>query len=331
LPQNEVKRLFDEKFSQLPKPKNKYQVVVPEFSRSLKEKDEADENLEDELEDDSSDVFLAKQHKLMLEEQEKLKRRSGAIKRNLPRPFAINKGILKEHNPTEHVSLLDQAHDLIQAEMIKLMTHDAINHPIAHKRFKPPTSADVDPHFDIVSSDELSMAREEISRELVVLKEESGGEVEIEAYRAAWESNCDKYIFVPSRRSSESTETLAQDQLLEGLQFQFQKLKDDVEAEFQNTKKLDGKLNVLLKGYERRSKGLFGEIKELQQQIVQNEIETQCFEELRRLERDGIESRMNSINKYLEMVKTRETSLQARYAKLLESKERETLLLQGSV
>lgn len=138
-------------FARLPKPKNDFELVIP------------DDNMEDEVEEPELSVEDAEERdrKLRLireaEEQEAQNRKSQVLQRQLPRPRNPKaESLLEEARTTP-----DVARKLVLKEMAQFVLHDASRYPVSGTApSKPPVN------FVEYSTAEMSAARTEISKYL---------------------------------------------------------------------------------------------------------------------------------------------------------------------
>lgn len=146
-----VRQKLRMRFASLPKPKNDFELVIP------------DEDIEEEVEEPELSVEDAEERdrKLRLareaEEQEAQNRRSQVLQRQLPRPQDLDVEYLFEEARITH----DTARKLVLEEMAQLLLHDASRYPIPGTTPpKPP------PNFFVFSTAEMAAAREEVAKSL---------------------------------------------------------------------------------------------------------------------------------------------------------------------
>ncbi|CAB4435626.1 unnamed protein product, partial [Rhizophagus irregularis] len=147
--------------SNLPAPKNDFEIVLPEI--------EMQEDKEDDMkgiEEDASERDKKIKAQLEEEEQARLLRRSQAIQRDLPRPIQINaKSFLEAYLSEDSPSELFEIERLINTEMIQLLNHDAIMYPVHGSKI---VGKDVDESFEEFSDDLMDKARQAIEEELAI-------------------------------------------------------------------------------------------------------------------------------------------------------------------
>jgi pre-mRNA-splicing factor CDC5/CEF1 len=93
LKQREVKQQLRHNLSRLPKPKNDYEIVLPDSADQTNEGDQMDTlNVNDE---DQADIDQRKREYRRRKQEEHFKRQTQVVQRNLPRPNDINLTILR--------------------------------------------------------------------------------------------------------------------------------------------------------------------------------------------------------------------------------------------
>jgi pre-mRNA-splicing factor CDC5/CEF1 len=151
-------------FASLPKPKNDFELVLPD---DISEEEESGEELSaEDAEERDRRVRQAKE----AEEKAAQERRSQVLQRNLPRP---------KHVDFDHLlafaNVSNPIQRMISEEMARLVIHDASRYPLPD--ISPPASID----FTEFSADEMAFARDEIKKEvhsaIVGFDEETWGDV----------------------------------------------------------------------------------------------------------------------------------------------------------
>jgi len=156
-------------FANLPKPKNDFELVLPDES-------EDEEMVEEQLTfEDSEDRDKALRLAQESEQLAALNRRSQVLQKNLPRPKRLNVDSLLSDAKT----MSDPVQRLVVEEMVRLMLFDAARYPL------PDTDAPAAPSdFVEYSAEDLAKARAEIARESEPIAYES----------EVWESDNDVYL-----------------------------------------------------------------------------------------------------------------------------------------
>ena len=139
-------------FANLPKPKNDFELVLPD-------EDEDEEMMEDE--DLSAEDAEERDRKLKLAREAELlaalNRRSQVLQRNLPRPKHVNAETLY----AEAQNTADRIQQYVAEEMARLILFDASRYPIPDAT--PPTAPT---DFIEFSAEEMASARAEIAKEI---------------------------------------------------------------------------------------------------------------------------------------------------------------------
>ena len=139
-------------FASLPKPKNDFELVLPD--------EEEDENMT-EVEPEVVEDREEQDRKLRLardaEELAAMNRRSQVVMRNLPRPKRLDPQILLAHINTA----IDPIQKIVAQEMASLILHDASRYPLPDTY---PINASTD--FIEYSADDMATAYAEIAKEV---------------------------------------------------------------------------------------------------------------------------------------------------------------------
>jgi pre-mRNA-splicing factor CDC5/CEF1 len=139
----------------LPKPKNDFQIVLPENEQNdVKPKDTR------EIVSDQSDLDLERDQVLQQERKRIEHQRSQTVSRGLPRPLVVpTVGDLLIGSQYSPGSSGYQAERLISKEMVELLKHDAFSYPVAG------ASAVEDCKYDVPSITRLQAASKLIEEE----------------------------------------------------------------------------------------------------------------------------------------------------------------------
>ena len=136
-------------FASLPKPKNDFELVLPD---TAEDEDVMDVELSiEDAEERDRQLTLARE----AEHQAALNRRSQVLQKELPRPHNINVKLLLDEANEDSISRL------IAEEMAHLIQYDAARYPLPDS---VPSTAPVG--FAQISPEEMAVARAEITNEL---------------------------------------------------------------------------------------------------------------------------------------------------------------------
>lgn len=132
--QADLRRNLRSGLSNLPQPKNDYQVVIqPEPEDS--------EEPEEKIEEDMSDRIARERAEEEARQQALLKKRSKVLQRELPRPPAASVELIKsslmraDEDKSSFVppTLIEQADEMIRKELLSLLDHDNAKYPLEEK------------------------------------------------------------------------------------------------------------------------------------------------------------------------------------------------------
>ena len=124
LRQSSAKRALKTGFMNLPKPENNFELLVPE--------DEEDELPDRPLaEEDAAERDARRKRQREEEERKALARRSQVVQRNLPRPASVDMArLMAALTVDDDGSDAGAAAQLVHMEIVDLVHHDTIVHPI---------------------------------------------------------------------------------------------------------------------------------------------------------------------------------------------------------
>jgi pre-mRNA-splicing factor CDC5/CEF1 len=253
----------------LPAPKNEYQIMVPDLPE--------EEPVEgDDMEADMSDV-LARQHAEEAAKQAALlRKRSKVLQRVLPRPppaaiemmrASLAYGEDGKAAPAP-VTLIDHADLLVRAELVALLEYDAAKYPMleeesskAKKKGAGKNAANGNPQVPVpVLEDfdeaDLNDAGLLIEEELGYIRSAMGHEdATLDDYAEARDACVDDLMYLPTRDSFGLASVASTSDRLAALQYQFENVKKQMEAETRKAVRLEQKIKVLTQGYQVRTSG----------------------------------------------------------------------------
>ncbi|KAJ3281679.1 Pre-mRNA-splicing factor cef1 [Borealophlyctis nickersoniae] len=322
--QNLIRQQLADHFSRLPKPKNDFEIVLPDS----KENDEdAPQQEGPKGDEDMADVEARNRAALEREEKARLARRSQAVQRGLPRPVAIRSSTIIQSEP-------DTIERMIEEEMNRLLQYDAVHHPGPGQ----PAAANRQVALDPLTDEELDSARGLVEQELAKLKVEIDGLVgeDNEEFIKMHERVADQYMFVPdsfAKGDSGPAKTPAHfadcsKMSAQDLHAAYRAILDSnreiIKRDAARAKKLETKLAVTLGGYQKRSADLKRQLNERWKELVEAELEADSFTHLKSLEDMGAPVRYERLKKEVDALARRESELQERYAEQM--KERAELM-----
>uniref|UniRef100_A0A915L6Y1 Pre-mRNA splicing factor component Cdc5p/Cef1 C-terminal domain-containing protein n=1 Tax=Romanomermis culicivorax TaxID=13658 RepID=A0A915L6Y1_ROMCU len=323
--------------SKLPKPKNDFEIVVPDEEPS--EVADQSTNADDHhWPEDASDIEAKKLQMLRKEMEDEWRKQTQSVQRDLPRPGSINDNILRP----QYSSDLHEAEEMIKREMLILLHHDAIYNPInqvqkSNKKDKKENSAIADEkrHLQYLSSnkyediDELSLeqAREILNAETERVKSAFGhGEIKPHVFTKVWEECYSQVLFMPSQKKyvRQSSAVTKKDRI-ESLEFKLNTNKAHMMKEAKKAAKREKNLKILLHGYQSRAQTLTKLIQERYDQLEVAHVERSTFSFLRDQETFAIPKRVQALEDDVKRQEKRENDLQKHYydLKLLEEELKE--------
>ncbi|KAF8758695.1 pre-mRNA splicing factor component [Rhizoctonia solani] len=280
-------------------PSNDFEVVLPEDEEEAEDEDEQTMTVEDMAERN------ARMRKLQEEEERKaLERRSSVVKKDLPRPVHIDherlsRALRETPRPRDALS---EAHKLIDNELVDLIQHDTIAHPLPGTPYPGGTPS----MYDIPEDDDVAAAALAVHIELSATLGIVGATPE-----EAW---VDSSSLSPEDRVAGIAALIMQD-------------RDSMSKEAAKAAKVEKKLNVTLGGYNARSGILAKRVKDAWAELQKATIELESFSKLHVIEQAAAPRRVEALKEEVERLERQERELQARFQDLSIAKEE----VQGSI
>jgi len=224
--------------------------------------------------------------------------------------------------------LFDEANELIKAEMVKMLTHDAIVFPT--KSVKPPLGVTLDSlHYETFDEDALKAARNLLKKELAeVTKAQT---VDQNDFNSQWEQNVEDIIYLPHlKKFSLLSVTKNETDKIRALQFQYDEISLETTREQKAIEANEKKIDVLHKGYRTVSERKEKEVNELREKLEQIYVDSSSFKMLKDLETAAIPKRLETLTSEIDNLRNKESDLQQRYAELMQQKISLVQQAQGS-
>eukprot|EP01125_Pyxidicula_operculata_P011502 TRINITY_DN3766_c0_g1_i1.p1 TRINITY_DN3766_c0_g1~~TRINITY_DN3766_c0_g1_i1.p1 ORF type:complete len:845 (-),score=300.09 TRINITY_DN3766_c0_g1_i1:100-2634(-) len=272
---------------------------------------------------DAEDMEHEAKRKAAAKHEAKLKLRSNVLKRVLPRPEKVNVAFAKPMSEIESMigkeSDVEVASELIKAEIVNMITNDAINFPT--KTIRPPKEVEIGKFmFDIFNEDEMNKAKKLISEEVEELTKQLG-DYSFDEYNETWSKGYNDLIFVPHvKKYNLKSLTKIENDLIRATQHQFETIQKDIVKANKKVKTLEKQNITYLTGYEKVATSKEKAIVELYQKIAEARVEQECFRSLRENELKAIPARIEFMKQEVDRVKSQETELQRRFANLVAKK-----------
>ncbi|KAL5982968.1 Cell cycle serine/threonine-protein kinase cdc5/MSD2 [Asimina triloba] len=135
--QAELRRNLLSGLTNLPQPKNEYQIVIQPIP-------EENEEVEYKIEEDMSDRFAREKAEEEARQQALLRKRSKVLQRELPRPPAASLDLIRQslmkgdEDRSSFVppTLIEQADEMIRKELVSIIEHDNAKYPLDEKSDK---------------------------------------------------------------------------------------------------------------------------------------------------------------------------------------------------
>jgi pre-mRNA-splicing factor CDC5/CEF1 len=307
-------------FKSLPKPENNFELLVPE--------DEEEElvnghtlSVEDAAERD------ARLKKLQEEEERKaLARRSQVVRLDLPRPANVDMDrLLRElEDGGEGASEDAEVRKLVHSELVQILHHDSITHPIpgtsrpgvTRSHYKMPADEDVatanlEIHRELATSLGFPNANEEQVREgLVALAKLEDADDSL-----SW-ANVRQQLAFDGSQTWEEPSKLSFEQRIAGYKARLDDSRESMSKDANKASKMEKKLGVTLGGYQARSKALAKRITDAFEELQKAKVDYDSFSRLRINESAAGPRRVMALKEEVERLERREKMLQDRYAEL---------------
>eukprot|EP00246_Nothoceros_aenigmaticus_P010085 TRINITY_DN26402_c0_g1_i1.p1 TRINITY_DN26402_c0_g1~~TRINITY_DN26402_c0_g1_i1.p1 ORF type:complete len:831 (+),score=203.43 TRINITY_DN26402_c0_g1_i1:107-2599(+) len=331
LRQAELRRNLRAGLSDLPAPKNEYQIVVPELPQEEPE-------VVVDTDEDMSDVLARSRAEEASKEAALLRRRSKVLQRSLPRPppSAIDMlkiTLLHGEGAPPPVTFMEQADELIRKELLLLLEFDAAKYPLEDITVKDKktkgSKADANgkvanPVPEVEDFEEVSLteAAELIDEEVGILKMAMGHEdAAVDDYVEAQDACVDDMVYFPNRNGYGLSSVASTSDRLAALQYEFENVKRNMEGETRKAVRLEQKLKVLTQGYQGRADNLWRQIESTFKEADTLNTELECFRALHRQEQLAAPQRIESMQAGVNEHKELERKLQLRYENLVVERE----------
>ncbi|KXZ44260.1 hypothetical protein GPECTOR_70g491 [Gonium pectorale] len=320
-----------ERLAGLPAPQNEYAFEPVEVPQ-----DEPEEAMEEDLADVRVRKAREEEERRRLEELKKSK----ALQRQLPRPLTVDNLPAPRPAPAgpsaDPAALRERAEELVAAEMVTLLMHDAIKYPVKDARSETKKKGDKGsskqagpaPSLDELPLEELKAAEELVKQEVTFLRHAwDHAKLSQDDYIDVWMAVHRDLIYLPARQRYERAASATNVDRIESIKSEFEHVRTSMEREAKKAAKLEGKLGLLLGGLQKRHGELEGRTAELWAQVRDAAQELMCFKALHERELRAAPERLEALGELLSAAQRRESELQDRYKTLLRRKEELTRAL----
>lgn len=330
---NDVKRQLRAGFSSLPQPKNEYELVLPEEQEEAEAAGESAEVAEAMRIEDRSEREARLKELRDKEEKLELERRSQAVKRGLPRPAEVDAAALfaqldleAGEGEVKEDKWRREAERAVTAEMIRLLEHDSIAHPVAGSK----RAGGGKTTLPRIADEELAAARKTVHDEIAQAVGMPGASektlrrtvaLSVEDFEKHWRPSYDRLAFDARSNRYVEKETLSDADRIAGFRALIESNRDKMASESAKAAKVEKRLGQTLGGYVARSKTLAGKLTENYDELARTRIEIESFARLATNEDGAIVRRTESLRDEVERLERKERDSQARFKEMLDLKE----------
>ncbi|KAJ3409406.1 CDC5 cell division cycle 5-like protein [Chytridiales sp. JEL 0842] len=345
--QSAVRNQLSSLFQSLPKPKNDFEIVLPDTTPVADDDNENNDGVyaapKGGVVEDMEDVYAREKAKQMKAEEERLAMRSTSVKRDLPRPLAVFPGAFA----VEEEEGLSTSEKLIREEMKNMVLNDLQKHPQprqpAGARMVPPN-----PEWRQTSltTEDIRGAEELVASELEKMLGGSAGDARPneEEFANLHETVIAKYLFILPTTSStngtvaatgaaslvpgrfETVNTATTEDKILASQKELEQARERMKRDHARIQKMEKKLSVTLGGYLSRSTKLKRDLAEAFKELEDAEIQLRSFEKLKVVEDVVVGERVESLRAEVKKLEEREKFGQEKYQRLMSAREMHILV-----
>ncbi|KAL5770565.1 hypothetical protein ACOSP7_014719 [Xanthoceras sorbifolium] len=332
LRQADLRRNLRSGLSNLPQPKNEYQIVFQPPS-------EENEEPEEKIEEDMSDRLARAKAEEEARQQALLRKRSKVLQRELPRPPVASLELIRnsllraDGDKSSFVppTSIEQADEMIRKELLTLLEHDNAKYPTEEKVEKKKKGGKRSangpavhvPMIEDFEDDELKEANDLIKDEAQYLRVAMGHENEsIDEFVEAHNTCLNDLMYFPTRNAYGLASVAGNLEKLAALQNEFEIVKKKMDDDKEKALHLEKKVKLLTQGYEKRAENLRIQIQSTVKQMETAGTELECFQALQKQEQLAASNRINGLWEEVQKQKELERKLQNRYGDLSAKLER---------
>ncbi|CAO3607013.1 unnamed protein product [Mucor hiemalis] len=319
--QMQKKRSLLQGLSSLPKPRNEWEIKLPDM-----EDESEKEKISTDMMEDMSDYEREIKEAAENEAKERAARRSLAVQLGLPRPATVPKLTIEED--------ASDIEKMIHEELTRLLKHDSIKYPVAGGKVAPGAtklSADIVDLEDEFESKILEDARKELDAEIAnELGLSNKDDIKNEVWKhfssnpdfeQKWSQEHEDLLFSAKfNRFMTLSEMDDEKDIIQGLDKTVEANRQAMIRDATRAGKLESKLDVRLGGYMNRSKTLSQQISDAFEEFEASQIEYQSFVNLQLAEKSAIPRRIEALEYEVDKLARRERELQDKYKDLNDEK-----------
>lgn len=324
LRQRNTKSALEQAFAALPKPKNDFELVVPED-----DDEEASMQVDAPLSaEDAADRDARIAARKAEEKKKMLARRTQAVKRDLPRPVEFDpSSLLHDLQSAEEGTPEQELERLVAMEMVRLLEHDAIAHPLPGGKVPGGRKSTLEQIDDA----DLDKARQTVNIELAtalgfpgakeeIVKRTLIGQVDLAVYDTAWKPTVDSLAYDASTNSYVDKSTLNKKEAAKGQAALLDMFKTRMTADAAKAAKQEKKLSTVLGGYQARFKTLSSKLASVYEQLDESLLALDNFRILAHSEEAAIPRRLEILTKEVRDLERREKEGQIKYSEMSREK-----------
>eukprot|EP00253_Pinus_taeda_P001257 PITA_01257 len=259
--QAEIRRNLLAGLSDLPAPKNEYQIVVPELPTE-------DIEVGHQMEEDMSDKLARDRAEEAARQAALLRKRSKVLQRDLPRPPISSVDFIKnsltsvddDKGSFAPTNFIEQADELIRKELVSLLEHDNAKYPFEENSVKEKKKGSKGapngrpqvpiPYIDDFDEEELNEAAQLIEEEVSILRVGMGHEdASVDDFSEAHDACLEDMMYFPGRNTYGLGSVASVTDKLAATQNDFENVRNHMESETRKAVRLEQKLKVLTQGY----------------------------------------------------------------------------------
>ncbi|XP_010553777.1 PREDICTED: cell division cycle 5-like protein [Tarenaya hassleriana] len=327
----EARRSLRSGLSDLPQPKNEYQIVAQPPPDDTEEQEE-------KIEEDMSDRIAREKAEEEGRHQALLRKRSKVLQRDLPRPPAASLELIRnsllssDGDKSSFVppTMIEQADEMIKTELLQLLEHDNAKYPLDEKAEKKKGvkrrgngSVSHVPAIQDFEEDDLKESDSMIKEAAQFLRVAMGHENEsLDDFVEAHNTCLSDLMYFPTRNAYGLSSVAGHAEKVAALQIEMDNIRKKIEEDEKKAEHFKAKCKTYTKGYEIRAENLWTQIQSTLKQIDTAGTELECFKALQRQEQLAAVFRKNNLRDEVKMQKELERTLQARYGNLLSKLEK---------
>ncbi|KAA8539013.1 hypothetical protein F0562_025705 [Nyssa sinensis] len=331
--QADLRRNLRSGLTNLPQPKNEYQIVIQPLPEDTEEPEE-------KIEEDMSDRIAREKAEEEARQQALLRKRSKVLQRELPRPPIASVELIRnslmraDEDKSSFVppTLIEQGDEMIRKELLSLLEHDNFKYPLdgkADKGKKKGVKRAANgkyvstPVIEDFEEDEMKEADYLIKEEAQFLRVAMGHESEsLDEFVEAHKTCLNDIMYFPTRKAYGLSSVAGNMEKLAALQNEFENVKRTMDDDAKRAQRLEQKIKLLTNGYQVRAGKLWSQIEATFKQMDTAGTELECFQALQTQEQLAASHRITSLWEVVQKQKELEKTLQKRYGDLIAEQER---------